>query len=63
MPAMMIGGTNFQEEFTSMKATLERLSKESVEKAAGIKRQKGHITKLLKKPKKGLRASSNRGVK
>jgi len=37
MPAMMIGAVNFEEEFVSMKATLERLSKESVEKDARIK--------------------------
>ena len=38
MPAMMIGAVNFEEEFASMKATLERLSKESVEKDARIRR-------------------------
>ena len=38
MPAMMIGAVNLKEEFASMKATLERLSKESAEKDARIKR-------------------------
>ena len=42
MPAMMIGAANFEEEFASMKAMLERLSKESAEKDARIKRQEEH---------------------
>ena len=37
MPAMMIGAVNLEEEFASMKSTLERLSKESAEKDARIK--------------------------
>jgi len=45
-----------------MKATLERLSKESAEKDARIQRQEEHISKLLKKLDRGPRASSNRGV-
>ena len=54
MPAMMIGAVNFEEEFASnMKATLERLSKESAEKDARIKHQEEHIAKLLKKLDKG----------
>jgi len=40
---------NFEEEFTRMKATLERLSKKSTEKDAPIKRWEEHIAKLLKK--------------
>ena len=32
MPAMMVGAVNFKQDFASMKATLERLSKESVKK-------------------------------
>jgi len=39
MTAVMIGAINFEEEFASMKATLERLSKEIAEKDARIKRQ------------------------
>jgi len=62
MPAMMIGVVNFEEKFASIKATLERLSKESAEKDAHFKRQEEHIAKLLKKLDKGLRASSNRGT-
>jgi len=61
MPAM-IGAMNLEEEFASMKATLKRLSKESAEKDARIKRQEEHITKLLKKLDKGFRTSSNRGA-
>jgi len=60
--AMIIGAVNFEEEFASMKATLERLSKKSAEKDARIKRQEEHIAKLLKKLYKGTRASSNKGV-
>jgi len=59
---MMIGVANFEEEFASMKATLETLSKESAEKDARIKRQEEQITKLLKRLDKGPRASSNRGA-
>jgi len=58
----MIGVVNLEEEFTSMKATLERLSKESAKKDARIKRQEEHVAKLLKKLDKGSRASSNRGA-
>ena len=62
MPAMMIGAVNLEEEFTSTKATLERLSKESAVKDTCIKGQDKHIAKLLKKLDKRLRASSNRGA-
>ena len=62
MPAMMIGAINFEEEFTSMKAALEKLSKESAEKDAHIRCQEEHIAKLLKKLDKGPCASSNRGA-
>jgi len=37
MPTMTIGAVNLEEELASTKATLERLSKESVEKDARIK--------------------------
>jgi len=50
---------NFEEEFASMKATLERIPEESAKKDAHIKRQEEHIVKLLKKLDKGSRASSN----
>jgi len=38
MPAMMVGAMNLEEELARTKATLERLSKESAEKDARIKR-------------------------
>ena len=38
MLTMMIGAVNFKEKFASMKATLERLSKENAEKDTLIKR-------------------------
>jgi len=59
---MIIGAVNFEEEFTSMKATLERLSKKSTKKDAHIRRQKEHIAKLLNKLDKGLHASFNKGA-
>ena len=62
MPAMTIGAVNFEGEFTSIKATLERLSKESAEKDTRIKCQEEHIAKLLKKLDEGSCASSNRGA-
>jgi len=61
MPAMMIGVVNFEEEFASMKAVSEKLSKESVEKDARIKRKEEHIAMLPKKLDKGPCALSNRG--
>jgi len=39
MPVMVIAATNVEEQLASMKATLNRLSKESAEKDAQIKRQ------------------------
>ena len=36
MPAMMTGAANLEEQLASMKATLDRLAKESVEKATSI---------------------------
>jgi len=62
MPTIIVGAINFEEEVASMKATLERLSKENAEKNARIKRQEEHIAKLLKKLDKGPRASSNKGA-
>ena len=39
MPVMVTGATNFEEQLASMKATLDRLSKQSAEKDAQIKCQ------------------------
>ena len=57
---MMTGAINLEEEFDSMKATLERLSKESAKKDAHIERQEEHIAKLQKKLDKGACPSSNK---
>jgi len=38
MPVIMTRDVNFEEELAIMKATLERLSKESAEKDARVKR-------------------------
>jgi len=62
MHATMIGAVNFEEEFASIKATLERLSEKSTEKDAHIKSQEEHIAKLLKKLDKGQCESSNKGA-
>jgi len=43
MPVMVTSATNFEEQLESMKAILDRLSKESVEKDAQIKRQNDQI--------------------
>ena len=44
-----------------MKATLDRLSKESAEKDALIKRQNDQITELMKKPEKKSSEAFNKG--
>jgi len=62
MLVMMIGAMNLEEEFVSMKAVLERLSKDSAENDAGIKCQEEHIAKLLKKLDEWPCASSNNGA-
>jgi len=59
---MVIGAGNFEEEFASMKAMLESLSKDNAKKDACIKRQEEHMVMLLRKLNKGSHASSNRGV-
>ena len=62
MLAMMIGAVNLEEELANIKATLEKLSKESPKKDAHIKCQEEHIAKLMKKLEKGPRAWSNEGA-
>jgi len=52
MPVMMTGTTNFEEQLTSMKATLDRLSKESAKKDAQIKCQTNQIAEFMKKLEK-----------
>ena len=53
---------NIEQEFANMKATLERLSKESVEKDAQIKHQNKHITDLTKKLEKQSSRAFNKGL-
>ena len=43
MPAMVMEATNVEEQLADMKATLERLAKENLEKDAQIKRQSEQI--------------------
>ena len=52
MLVMMTKAANFKEQLVSMKATLDRLSKESVEKDAQIKLQNDQIVELMKKLEK-----------
>ena len=61
MPVMVTGATNFEEQLASMKATLDRLSKESAEKDAQIKRQNDQIAELMKKLEKKSSEASNKG--
>jgi len=48
-PVMVIQASNLEEELVNMKATLERLSKESEENDVQIKHQNKQITDLIKK--------------
>jgi len=61
MPAMVMEATNVEEQLANMKATLEKLAKESLEKDAQIKRQSEHIAALMKKLGKRLFESSTKG--
>ena len=53
--------TNVEEQLANMKATLERLAKESLKKDAQIKRQSEQIATLMKKLEKRLFKSSSKG--
>ena len=59
MPAMVTKANNVEEQLANMKATLERLAKESLEKDAQIKRQSEQIATLMKKLEKRLFESSS----
>jgi len=48
MPIMVIGAFNLGEQIASMKATLERLCKENVDKDTKIKLQNEQIIDLIK---------------
>jgi len=61
MPVMMTGDANLEEQLASMKATLDRLSKESAEKDTQIKRQNDQIAKLTKRLEKKFSEASNKG--
>ena len=62
MPAMVTEATNVEEQLANMKATLERLAKESLEKDAQIQRQSEHIATLMKKLEKRVFESSSNGL-
>ena len=61
MPAMVTEATNIEEQLADMKATLDRLAKENLEKDAQIKRQSEQIATLMKKLEKRLFESSSKG--
>jgi len=58
---MVIEAINLEEQLADMKATLDWLSKESVEKDAVIKRQNKHIAYLIKKLEKQSFRAFNKG--
>jgi len=60
MPVMVIEVTNIEEQLASMKATPDKLLKESVEKDAQIKRQNKQIADLTKKLEKRPIETSNK---
>jgi len=61
MSAMVTEDANVEEQLASVKATLDRLSRESAEKDAQIKRQNGQITELIERLEKKLSEASNKG--
>jgi len=61
LPIMVIEATNIEEQLASMKATLDRLSKESVIKDAQIKCQNDPIAELIKMLEKKSSGASNKG--
>jgi len=64
MPIMVTEAANIEEQLASMKATLDRLSRESAEKDAQIKRQNEQIPELMKRlEKKSLEASNKDSYK
>ena len=58
---MMIEATSAKEQLGSMKATLDRVSKDSAEKDAQIKCQNKQIAKLMKKLEKKSSKTSTKG--
>jgi len=61
MPVMVTNAANIKEQLTSMKATLDRLSRESSKKDAQIKRQNEQIVELMKRLEKKSFETSNKG--
>jgi len=60
MPIMVTKAANFEEQPTNIKATLDRLSKESVETDTQIMRQNEQIAELVKKLEKNSSEASNK---
>jgi len=61
MPVLVTEAANVKEQLTSMKATLDRLPRESSEKDAQIKRQNEQIAELMKRLEKKSSEASNKG--
>ena len=61
MPVMMIRAANLEEQLASMKATLDRLSKDSAENNAQIKCQNDQIAELMKRLEKKFSEAFNKG--
>ena len=59
---MVTAATDVEEQLASMKASLDRLSKESAEKDAQIKRQNDQIAELMKKLEKKSSEASNKDL-
>ena len=57
---MAMKAANFEEQLVRIKATLDRLSKESAENDAQIKHQNEQIAKLTKKLEKKSSEASNK---
>ena len=62
MPVMVTEATNVEEQLASLKATLETLSWESVEKVVQIKHQNQQILDLIKRLEKKSSEASNKGL-
>ena len=62
MPVMVTEVTSIEEQLASMKATLERLAKESLEKDAQIKHQSEQIANMMKNMEKQLSEFSNKAL-
>ena len=61
MPAMVMEATTVEEQLADMKATLEGLAEQNLEKDTQIKRQSEQIATLMKKLEKRLFESSRKG--